>query len=109
MIVADVLAKALSGERLDEVDALALLRSKDLVAIGRAADELRARKTDPRRVTFVIDRNVNYTNVCYTDCDFCAFYRRPGDRAEGYLLPKAVIFKKIEETLAIGGTGFGSR
>jgi cyclic dehypoxanthinyl futalosine synthase len=104
MTVADVLAKALSGDRIGEEEALTLLRSKDLVEIGRAADELRARKTDPRRVTFVIDRNVNYTNVCYTDCDFCAFYRRPGDRAEGYLLPKPVIFKKIEETLAIGGT-----
>jgi cyclic dehypoxanthinyl futalosine synthase len=102
--VAAVLAKALSGERIDDEEALTLLESKDLVAVGRAADELRARKTDPRRVTFVIDRNVNYTNLCYTDCDFCAFYRRPGDRAEGYLLPKSVIFKKIEETLAIGGT-----
>ena len=48
---------------------------------------------------------MNYTNICVTDCDFCAFYRRPGDRAEGYLLPKPVIFKKIEETLALGGTG----
>jgi cyclic dehypoxanthinyl futalosine synthase len=104
MSVAEVLEKALSGERISDADALALLRSKDLLAVGRAADELRGRKTDPRRVTFVIDRNVNYTNVCYTDCDFCAFYRRPGDRAEGYLLPKPVIFKKIEETLAIGGT-----
>ena len=72
--------------------------------VGRAADELRNRITDPGQVTFIIDRNVNYTNICHTDCDFCAFYRRPGDRAEGYLLPKPVIFKKIEETLAIGGT-----
>jgi cyclic dehypoxanthinyl futalosine synthase len=68
------------------------------------ADELRNRKIDKRRVTFIVDRNVNYTNVCYTDCDFCAFYRRPGDTREGYLLPKTVIFKKIEETLALGGT-----
>jgi cyclic dehypoxanthinyl futalosine synthase len=100
----DVLDKALSGERITDDDALALLRSRDLVAVGRAADELRNRKLDPRRVTFIIDRNVNYTNVCYTDCDFCAFYRRPGDTREGYLLPKAVIFKKIEETLELGGT-----
>jgi cyclic dehypoxanthinyl futalosine synthase len=99
-----VLDKALSGERITDEDALTLLRSRDLVAAGRAADELRNRKIDPRRVTFIIDRNVNYTNVCYTDCDFCAFYRRPGDIREGYLLPKAVIFKKIEETLALGGT-----
>ena len=68
-----------------------LLESKDLVAVGKAAEQLRARRTDPDRITFIIDRNVNYTNVCVTDCDFCAFYRRPGDRAEGYLLPKTVI------------------
>ena len=100
----DVLDKALSGERITDDDALTLLRSRDLVAVGRAADELRNRKLDRRRVTFIIDRNVNYTNVCYTDCDFCAFYRRPGDTREGYLLPKAVIFRKIEETLELGGT-----
>ena len=104
MSTAQVLEKALSGERISDEDALALLRSQDLVAIGRAADELRNRKVDRGRVTFIVDRNVNYTNICHTDCDFCAFYRRPGDRSEGYLLPKAVIFKKIEETLAIGGT-----
>ena len=97
--------KALAGERISDEDALALLESRDLVAVGRAADELRARKTDPARVTFIVDRNVNYTNVCYTDCDFCAFYRSPGDTREGYLLPKAVIFKKIEETPAIGALG----
>jgi cyclic dehypoxanthinyl futalosine synthase len=103
--VTSVLERARSGDRISDDDALTLLRSRDLVGIGRAADELRNRKVDPDRVTFVIDRNVNYTNVCYTDCDFCAFYRRPGDRREGYLLPKPVIFKKIEETLALGGTG----
>jgi cyclic dehypoxanthinyl futalosine synthase len=99
-----VLDKALSGERITDEDALALLRSRDLVAVGRAADELRNRKIDRRRVTFIVDRNLNYTNVCYTDCDFCAFYRRPGDNREGYLLPKPVIYKKIEETLSLGGT-----
>lgn len=103
--VRDVLDRALSGERISDDDALVLLRSRELVPIGRAADELRGRKTDPGRVTFIIDRNLNYTNICTTDCDFCAFYRRPGDRREGYLLPKQVIFKKIEETLALGGTG----
>jgi cyclic dehypoxanthinyl futalosine synthase len=100
-----ILDRALAGERISDGDALALLESRDVVAVGRAANELRARRTDPGRITFIIDRNVNYTNVCVTDCDFCAFYRRPGDRNEGYLLPKPVIFKKIEETLAIGGTG----
>src|SRR5207253_1857261 len=103
--VAEVLDKARSGERITEEEALELLESRDLVSVGRAADELRARRTNPTRVTFIVDRNVNYTNICYTDCDFCAFYRRPGDTREGYLLPKPVIFKKIEETLALGGTG----
>jgi cyclic dehypoxanthinyl futalosine synthase len=103
--VGEILEQARSGERISDDDAVALLRARDLVSVGRTADEIRARKADPGRVTFIIDRNVNYTNVCYTDCDFCAFYRRPGDTREGYLLPRPVIFKKIEETLAIGGTG----
>jgi cyclic dehypoxanthinyl futalosine synthase len=103
--VREALEKALDGERIGDADAVALLRSRDLVAVGRVANELRGRKVDPGRVTFIVDRNLNYTNVCVTDCDFCAFYRRPGDTREGYLLPKPVIFKKIEETLAIGGTG----
>jgi cyclic dehypoxanthinyl futalosine synthase len=100
-----VVEKALDGERLTDDDAVALLRSRDLVAVGRVADEIRGRKNDPSQVTFIVDRNLNYTNICYTDCDFCAFYRRPGDTREGYVLPKPVVFKKIEETLEIGGTG----
>ncbi len=103
--VGEVLEKALDGERISDDDAVALLRSRDLVAVGRVANEIRNRLNDPTRVTFIVDRNLNYTNVCVTDCDFCAFYRRPGDQREGYLLPKPVIYKKIEETLAIGGTG----
>ncbi|MEP7224259.1 MAG: radical SAM protein, partial [Actinomycetota bacterium] len=103
--VEEVLDKALDGERISDDDAISLLRSRDLVAVGRVANEIRSRLTDPSRVTFIVDRNLNYTNVCVTDCDFCAFYRRPGDQREGYLLPKPVIYKKIEETLAMGGTG----
>jgi cyclic dehypoxanthinyl futalosine synthase len=103
--VREALEKAFGGERISDEDATALLRSRDLVAVGRAANEARNRLNDPGRVTFIVDRNLNYTNVCVTDCDFCAFYRRPGDQREAYLLPKPVIYKKIEETLAIGGTG----
>jgi len=103
--VTPILEKALDGERISDEEAATLLRSRELVAVGRVADELRGRRTDPDRITFIVDRNLNYTNICVTDCDFCAFYRRPGDRNEGYLLPKPVIFKKIEETLALGGTG----
>jgi cyclic dehypoxanthinyl futalosine synthase len=103
--VEEILEKALDGERISDDEAVALLRSRELVPVGRVADELRNRKVDQDRITFIVDRNLNYTNICVTDCDFCAFYRSPGDRNEGYLLPKPVIFKKIEETLAIGGTG----
>ena len=103
--VDDVLDRAIDGERITDGDAIALLRSRDLVAVGQVANEIRNRKVDPDRITFIVDRNINYTNICVTDCDFCAFYRRPGDTREGYLLPKPVIFRKIEETLAIGGTG----
>ncbi len=100
-----ILDKALDGERITDDEALALLESRDLVAVGSAANEIRNRRADPARITFIIDRNLNYTNICHTDCDFCAFYRSPGDTREGYLLPTPVIFKKIEETLALGGTG----
>src|SRR5690242_4452074 len=103
--VGEVLDRALAGERISDEDARTLLTSRELVAIGRAAHELRCRKSPADRVTFIVDRNLNYTNICYTDCNFCAFYRRPGDTREGYLLPKSVIFKKVEETLALGGTG----
>ena len=96
MTTTEILDRALSGDRISDDEARHLLSSRDLVAVGKTADELRNRKVDSGRITFVIDRNVNYTNICHTDCDFCAFYRRPGDRSEGYLLPKPVIYKKIE-------------
>jgi cyclic dehypoxanthinyl futalosine synthase len=105
MSVDAILEKAGEGERITDDDAVALLESRDLVSVGRVANDVRNRMHDPGRITFIVDRNLNYTNVCYTDCEFCAFYRRPGDVREGYLLPKPVIFKKIEETLALGGTG----
>jgi cyclic dehypoxanthinyl futalosine synthase len=71
--------------------------------VGEAARAARERHASPDEVTFIVDRNVNYTNFCITDCDFCAFYRHPRD-PEGYVLPKSVIFRKIEETLDLGGT-----
>ncbi len=101
--ITPILDRAREGERISDDEALALLASRDLVAVGRAADAVRRAKNDPDRVTFVVDRNVNYTNFCVTDCDFCAFYRLPRD-PEGYVLPKHVIFRKIEETLELGGT-----
>ena len=100
--VAEVLDRALAGERLTDADALVLLRTRDLVQVGRAADELKSRKVDSKRVTFIIDRNVNYTNICVARCNFCAFYRPVGS-GEGYVLGFDEIFRKIDETLAVGG------
>jgi cyclic dehypoxanthinyl futalosine synthase len=99
----EVIERADAGVRLSDEDALALLASRDLVRVGAAARRARERMTVAGEVTFVVDRNVNYTNFCVTDCDFCAFYRHPRD-PEGYVLPKSVIFRKIEETLDLGGT-----
>ena len=99
----EILERVVAGERLGDEEAVELLASRDLVAVGEAASRVRDARGDPGVVTFVIDRNVNYTNFCITDCDFCAFYRRPMD-PEGYVLPKSVIFRKIEETLDLGGT-----
>jgi cyclic dehypoxanthinyl futalosine synthase len=99
----EILAGVDAGARLSDADALALLASRDIVAVGAAAARARARTTPDGEVTFIVDRNVNYTNFCVTDCDFCAFYRLPRD-PEGWVLPKHVIFRKIEETLDLGGT-----
>ncbi len=81
-----------------------MFRSDDLVGIGMAAHQVRKKKNDPRIVTYQIDRNINYTNFCTEYCSFCAFYRPLGSK-EGYLLSFETIFQKIEEMLALGGTG----
>lgn len=85
-------------------EALDMLRSSDLIGTGMAADAVR-RKLHPEGIaTYIIDRNINYTNFCTEYCTFCAFYR-PLGHAEGYILPKEVIFQKIQETIDLGGTG----
>src|SRR3989442_3063055 len=81
-----------------------LFASDDLIGIGMAADAVR-RKIHPEGVvSYIIDRNINYTNFCTEYCSFCAFYR-PMGHAEGYILSHETIFAKIEETLDLGGTG----
>ncbi|MBV9215259.1 MAG: dehypoxanthine futalosine cyclase [Acidobacteria bacterium] len=99
-----ILDKALAGERLTAEDCTALLESRDVARIGVAADEIRQRRNDPDVVTYIIDRNINYTNVCNVVCTFCAFYRRPG-KPDTYVHSIEEIEKRIEETIALGGTG----
>ncbi len=85
-------------------DCTALLESYDIAKIGAAADEIRRRKNDAEVVTYIIDRNINYTNVCNVVCTFCAFYRRPG-KPETYVHSIEEIEKRIDETIELGGTG----
>ena len=99
----EVVKKVLSGERITEEEALFLLREGDLLTLGQLANAVRNRKHPEREVTFVIDRNINYTNVCTCRCRFCAFYREKND-PEAYLIDKETLTKKIKETLEIGGT-----
>src|SRR5687768_7055688 len=91
-----------SGGRLSGAEALELYRHAPTYWLGRMADAVRLRKHPDGLVTYIIDRNVNYTNVCVARCNFCAFYREVG-HGEGYVLGFEEIFKKIEETLALGG------
>jgi cyclic dehypoxanthinyl futalosine synthase len=96
----DVLDKALRGERLTRDDGVAL-QNAPLTRLGEVADELRRRRAGDT-VTFIKDRNVNYTNVCDTYCSFCAFYRKPG-HDEGYVLSREELYEKIQETVDAGG------
>ena len=89
---------------MTEAEALDLFQSDDLIGIGLAADAVRRRLHPDGIVTYLIDRNINYTNLCTEYCSFCAFYR-PMDSSEGYLLSQETVFQKIQETLALGGTG----
>jgi dehypoxanthine futalosine cyclase len=99
-----ILEAVSGGARLSAADALALFRDAPLVDLALAADRVRRRLHPEPVVTYIVDRNVNYTNVCTARCSFCAFYREPGD-PEGYLHDKETLYAKIEETLALGGTG----
>jgi len=99
-----ILDKALAGRRLTAEDATVLLESNDFVRIGLAAHEIRMRKNPTDIVTYIIDRNINYTNVCNVVCTFCAFYRRPG-KPDTYVHSIEEICKRIDETIALGGTG----
>jgi len=94
--------KVLEGGRVDRAEALELYRHAPTHLLGQLADAIRARKHPERIVSYIIDRNVNYTNVCVARCNFCAFYRPVGS-SEGYVLGFEEIFKKIDETIAVGG------
>jgi cyclic dehypoxanthinyl futalosine synthase len=95
--------KAAVTGRIERAAALDLLLNVDLLAVGKRADEIRQRLHPDGVVTFVVDRNVNYTNICDSKCSFCAFYRTK-DAADAYILSNEQIYGKIAELVAQGGT-----
>lgn len=101
--VQEILKKAEAGTRITADEALRLWNEAELVALGKTADRIRRHIHPDGLGTFVVDRNINYTNACVADCSFCAFYRRPG-HPETYLLPTAEILRRVQELVDIGGT-----
>lgn len=97
-----ILSKRIEGERLTCDEALSLYQC-DLLRLGQAANEIVRRQFPNKQVTFIVDRNISYTNACVVDCDFCAFYRKPGHK-EAYTLSYEEIFSKIQELVDLGGT-----
>ena len=97
------LAAARGEHRLSADEALALLEGADILTLGAAASVMRDRLHPEREATFIVDRNVNYTNVCASGCRFCAFYRDAAD-PDAYVLPAGELYAKVEETLALEGT-----
>ena len=97
-----ILDKSIQGQRIDCAEALMLLESSELSAIGRAAQAVTERLHPENYRTYNIDRNINYTNICTAVCDFCAFYRTPKS-SEGYVLDRQELLAKVRETVELGG------
>jgi len=102
MSIDEIAASVRAGRRVSADDALALYRLAPTPLLGQLADGIRARKHPERIVSYIIDRNVNYTNICVARCSFCAFYRPVGS-PDGYVLGFDELFRKIDETIAVGG------
>jgi cyclic dehypoxanthinyl futalosine synthase len=97
--------KVRNSERLSPEEGVYLLTDAPLLELGAMAQEIRARRTDPRVVTYVIDTNPNYTNVCTVDCHFCAFYRKPGaDAPDAYTHDVEGVMRMMEQARKVGAT-----
>ena len=102
MAITELIEKVRAGGRVDAAEALELYRHAPTAVLGQLADGIRRRKHPDGHVTYIIDRNVNYTNICVAKCNFCAFYREVGS-SDGYVLGFEELFRKIDETIAVGG------
>jgi len=98
----DIAAKVFTGERLDFEDGLRLMKHPNLTELGMLADFVRQRQNPGKVVTYIAGRNINYSNVCWVQCKFCAFYDLPSS-GKGYVHSKEVIFEKVQEMVDLGG------
>ncbi len=92
-----------SIKRISFQEGVDLYNNADILELGRMADDIRKKKHQENIVTFVIDRNINYTNICTCKCKFCAFYKNEGEEG-GYVISKEELAQKIQETLDLGGS-----
>lgn len=102
-----IIEKVKENQRIDVNEGLALFRQADFLTLARLANHKRFYYHPDKIVTYVVDRNINYTNICASGCRFCAFFEPPNqdhDRAKGYIISKQDLFDKIQETVGLGGT-----
>jgi dehypoxanthine futalosine cyclase len=102
-VLTQIADKALHGKRLDRDEGRFLLAEAPLLELGSLASEVRYARLPEKVVTFVVDTNPNYTNVCITDCQFCAFYRKPGD-PEAWTLSVDEVLAKVQFAVSKGAT-----
>ncbi|MGE0130324.1 MAG: cyclic dehypoxanthinyl futalosine synthase [Blastocatellales bacterium] len=102
--VTDLLDRIARREHLEHDEWMRVIEEAATEDLRRLADDLRRELHPDNVVTYVVDRNINYSNVCFSVCNFCAFYRKPG-HAEGYVLSYEEIYQKVEEMIEVGGSG----
>lgn len=97
-----ILQKACEGGRITPDEGLILFEEGSLLELGQAAHQITLKKHPENYRTYNIDRNINYTNICAAECDFCAFYRKKRDD-DAYVLEPEALYQKFEELIAVGG------
>jgi cyclic dehypoxanthinyl futalosine synthase len=101
--LSDIIEKIQHRDRIDINDARVLLKEADLLTLGTLANARRFDHHPQTVVTYVVDRNINYTNICVSGCRFCAFFKAPGQEG-GYVITRQALADKIKETIDLGGT-----
>jgi len=101
--ISKLLEEILAGRRMNNEEFAYLYQHADLLTLGKAANEAREKCFPNNMATFIIDRNINYTNICTCQCKFCAFYRHEND-TDAYVIDKNTLFAKIEEAIELGAS-----